>query len=45
MTVYCDRCSESSKNLADYENGEGIFSSVVLCHACAKEVNDKEEES
>ena len=41
MTVYCDRCSEASKNLADYENGEGIFSSVVLCHACAGEVRNE----
>lgn len=41
MSVSCDRCSERSKRLSDYVNGDGIFSSVVLCRACAEEVNNE----
>lgn len=43
MSVSCDRCSERSKRLSDYENGTGVFSGVVLCHACAREVLDGNE--
>ena len=35
MSVCCDRCSERSHNLEDYEN---FGSDCILCHACANEV-------
>ena len=42
MSVSCDRCSERSKRLSDYENYPAGGGSLILCHACAEEIsNDK----
>jgi hypothetical protein len=42
MSVSCDRCSEHSSRLDEYENipecGGGF---LVLCHACADECRDE----
>ena len=40
MSVSCDRCSERSKRLVDYENYPFGGGALVLCHACMKEVTE-----
>jgi hypothetical protein len=39
MSVSCDRCSCRSKRLDDYENVFDPSGVLVLCHACAEEIN------
>jgi len=42
MSVSCDRCSERSKRLEDYENvGIDAYTLLILCHACAKEIENE----
>jgi hypothetical protein len=43
MSVSCDRCSERSKRLSDYENYPEAGGELVLCHACANEINEGNE--
>lgn len=38
MSVSCDRCSERSQRLSDYENYPGMG---VVCHACAIEMRNE----
>ena len=41
MSVSCDRCSERSHRLCDYENYPEGGGMLVLCHACADEIRNE----